>query len=309
MARRGEKYWETTFDSRDSFRERQKNSQRSYVPPPLPPPPSPVLPPAVPAQRVPPRRRAAGGPCEGPCNSRWRRAQEVLDAFEEALRAWEADPAGNPPAEPEVPEASPWPGDPVLCPRCQADTRSLISQISDLAAQAQAEVSGHRHGPGGDRVSGSRGSPSPSPVHDILDQLAYELRSWQSVALDQDETPPRMGDLLPEIAMLCARLSAIHFAKLTSSLDYGAEFAAEMRGWYRRLKNLTTAGTGRHPLPVPCHRCGSRSLEVEDGATYVECTHRDQDGARCGLLLSRSEYESEAAAWLARRRPAKLPAA
>jgi hypothetical protein len=218
---------------------------------------------------------------------------------------------GLPPGEPEVPGITPWLGDPVFCPKCAAEIRRRISDIKDLAAEAQAENSGQRKRPPTDRVSGSRDHASPSAIGDLLDQLGYELRSWQSVALGQDETPPLIGELLPEIAILCNRLSEIYYTRLITSPDYGEDFGLEMQRWHIRLKTLTTAGKGRHILPLPCHRCGNRSLEVEDGATYVECAHREDDGARCGLLLSRAEYAAELEQWLARhpKKPAARPAA
>ena len=48
-------------------------------------------------------RRPTGGPCPLGCNSKWRRAQEQLDAHAKAVEAWEANPVGDPPEEPEVP--------------------------------------------------------------------------------------------------------------------------------------------------------------------------------------------------------------
>lgn len=251
--------------------------------------------PQDPAKPPPPRRPAAQA-CEGPCNARWRKVQALLDAHQKAVEAWEAAPAGKPPAEPEVGEVRPWLGDPVFCSKCQARTRTELAELSDLAAIAEAENTGHRKGPDADRVSGSKYAPSPSPVCEDLDELAFVLRSWQAVALNEDETPARTGYLLSEIDTLTKRLSTVYFLRLMGNADVAGDFAREIRQWHKQLVGATKAGTGKHQKKEPCPRCGRYSLTWRDGDQYVACEGRD-----CGRLLSLPDYESHAEEWAARR--------
>ena len=231
-------------------------------------------------------RRPTGAACPMPCNSKWRRAQEQLNAYDKAVEAWEATPVGDPPEMPDVPVVNPWLGDPVLCRRCQSQTHMQLAELADLAAQADMENSGHRKGPDAERVSGSKHAASPSPVCDDLDELASMLRGWQSVALSEDETPPRTGYLMSEIGTLCSRLYSIHFHKLVANEVFAADFASEVRQWYRHLKDdVTRSGTGRQQLKRPCPRCDRYSLTIEDGADYVTCST-----PTCGRLMSRDEF-------------------
>lgn len=232
-------------------------------------------------------RKPTGAACPSSCNARYRRAQQQLDDYEAAVKAWEENTVGAPPEEPDVPAISPWLGDPVLCGRCMNRTRMEIAELSDLAAQADAENTGHRKGPDAERVAGSKHHPSPSPVGDDLDELAWVLRNWQAVALSQDETPPRTGYLMSEIATLCARLSSIYFTTLMANEDAAQPFSEEIRDWHRRLKDHTTrTGTGRQQLKRPCPRCDRYSLVREDGAEYIVC-----QTPVCNRLMSLSEWD------------------
>ncbi len=261
------------------------------------------------------RRRGTGEPCRGPCNHRWRQAQKQLDAYEEKLKAWEENPIGGPPAEPQIPAGlSPEPGDPVFCGRCYGKFHRQLAEIADLAAIADAENTGHRKGPDAERVTGSRYAPSPSPVCDDLDELASMLRGWDSDARGLDDIPPRTGWLQSEIGTLVARLHARHFPVLMSDAARGPEFATEVAWWHRRLRGTTKAGAGRHNKPMPCPRCGGKTLEWEEGATYVECMRQEGGIRTCGKLMSLDDYEASSVTWIAgggapRETPAAIPGA
>jgi len=283
MPRRG-KPWEVSFEA--SERLRQEEGERE-------------------------RRRPTGGPaCPGPCNARHRRAQEALDAYAEALRLWEKYLIGAPPAEPEVPPVSPWPGEPIFCGRCQALIRRELAELDDLAAIRLAGADGHRRGPGSERVGGSRGTPSPSPSVDDVDELASMLRGWESVARGQDDTPPRRGFLAREITTVICWLVA-HLDEILASDAYATEFATEVRLWHKRLCAAEKAGTGRHQMPLPCPRCGERTLEALDGAEHIECVNRNfgPHGGHCGRLLARHDYDALMETWLATRRSPSVPPA
>jgi len=262
LARRGEKYWEHSFTEE-------------------------------------PRRRPIGPPCPSRCNIRWRQlVKEPLDAFGKAMKAWQEDPAGMPPEEPEVPDLRPWPGDPVLCQRCQSQVKTELAELADLADIMEMENTGHRHGPDADRVSGSRHAPSPSPVADDLDELASVLRDWQAVALEMGDTPARTGFLLSEVGTLCARLAGRYFPKLANNPDVAASFAEEISQWHRRFTAQAKAGTGLHHKREPCPRCGRYSLTWRDGDTYVACSARE-----CARMLSLDEFRAYSESLAAGRPP------
>ena len=271
MPRRAAKSWEVSFEARDAWRERQETTER---------------------------RRPAGPPCPGPCNARYRRQQEALEAYAAQVEAWQENPVGSPPAEPEVGELHPWAGDPVLCPRCQSQARMELAELSDLGAILDAENSGLRHGPGSDRVSGSRHAPSPSPAADDLDELCHALRGWQSVAMGEGDIPPRTGFLMTELDTLTKRLSSIYFTRLVANADVAGDFAREIRQWHRRLTGQAKAGTGVHQKAVPCPRCGRYSLSWRDGDRHVACRNPD-----CARMLSLEEYDAYEEAYRGGARP------
>lgn len=258
MARRVEQRWEYSFELRDSR-----------------------------------ERKPAGPPCPGGCNSRWRRVQELLTAYEAQLATWQEAPTGNPPAEPEVSEVRPWLGDPVLCQRCQSQTRQELGELSDLAAVLDAENTGFRHGPDAERVRGSKHAPSPSAIVEDLDELAHVLRGWQTVAMNAEDIPPRAGYLMTELDTLTKRLASIYFTRLMGDQSVAADFAHEIRSWHRRLTAEAKAGTGTHQKRAPCPRCERFSLFWRDGDRYVGCRT-----PVCGRMLSLDEYADWESAWL-----------
>ena len=107
-------------------------------------------------------RKPTGCRCPMGCNAKWRRAQEQLDAYGKAVKAWEGNPQGEPPAGPRR-LSNPWLGDPVLCGRCMNRVRMELAELSDLADQAAADKMGHRKGPDAERVSGSKHARVPVP--------------------------------------------------------------------------------------------------------------------------------------------------
>lgn len=271
MPRPRDRYWEHTFESREADRRWRQDEGR---------------------------RRALGPgetPCAGACNAQWRKQQKLLDAYEQALKAWEADPVGNPPKEPETRPLSPLPGNP-FCAADQAVYRRLLGEVDDLAAIATRYNDGHRKDPDAERVSGSRASRSPSATTEELDHIASALRDWEATARaiirrqagreESDEgTPPRRGYLASEITTTVSWLVA-HYDVLITEDGAAQAFAAEISDWHERLKRREKAGTGRRHMKVPCPRCERYSLYQEDDADYVACQRSD-----CGRLLNWAEYE------------------
>jgi hypothetical protein len=233
------------------------------------------------------------GVCGGPCNAGWRKAQEKYRA---ALAQYDEQKAYRLPGEPEpqmpeAPETRAWYGDP-WCGRCKTRIRAELAELDDLASILAAFADGHR--PSTElkpHVGGSKSSPSPSPVTDALDEMASVLRGWES-ALTGTDPAARRGYLAMEITTTIASLLA-RFDLLITHPDLAADFGTEISGWHRQLRQRGKSGTARHRMPMPCPRCGHYSLVTEDGASYIECTRRDE----CGRLLSRDDYDAEYEEW------------
>jgi len=245
---------------------------------------------------------AADGICKGPCNSRWRRAQ---DDYRRAVGEWQEQMAARNPGDPEPerpaePEIRAWEGSPWFCPRCQAQIRREMAELDDVASIVTAFADGHRVSTeAAGKVSGSKATPSPSPALDAIDELASVLRGWES-ALRGTEPAARRGLLAQEITTTVAWLTS-HFDAMITHPDFGGDFGAEISQWYRSLCQRSKAGTGRSRKPMPCSRCHHLSLYQEDGAKYVECSRK----AECGRLMTISEYEAEFDEWQQEREKAK----
>ena len=228
------------------------------------------------------------GGCPGSCNDQPRATLDayrtVLVAYDAAVLARMENPLLPEPQRPEQPEVRLWPGDPILCGKCSGRCRRELTELSDLAAIAEAEFTGQRRGPEGQRVSGSRHSPSPSPVADDLDELGSILRDWEAVARGTD-TLPRRGYLAGEIATLCSRLATACFPALIENRDVAMDFASEVHQWHRKFRDMTRTGTGRHQKNRPCPRCDRYSLVWTEGDSHIEC-----QTPSCGRLLSLDEY-------------------
>src|SRR5262249_13014936 len=116
-------------------------------------------------------------PCDGPCNSRYRKARAE---YEKALAGY--DPLDPDQARPAAPEVYPVYGDP-WCPRCKSQIHEMLSQLDDLACLLNAmppSVNARNDDKAG-KVSGSKDVPSPSRRMDDLEELGEWLRSWESI--------------------------------------------------------------------------------------------------------------------------------
>lgn len=229
--------------------------------------------------------------CPGRCNDSWRAAdtgyRQAMDEYGTAMEQWAASDHALPePSKPEPPDFSPWGGDPVFCGRCSASVRSKLLDIKDLAAEIDAENLGLRKGPDGERVSGTRHASSPSPVGNDLEDLGRLLRNWESKARGEDPVA-RRGHLAPEIAILCSVLATQCFPLLMAIPDTAVDFHDDVQAWYRKLRDATRTGTGRHQKNRPCPRCDRYSLVWEEGNEHIEC-----QTPSCGRLLSITEYET-----------------
>jgi len=223
--------------------------------------------------------------CPGTCNRHYREAREK---FNQDLA--EYDPLDADQSRPIPPSIQAWPGNP-WCGTCKSRIRETLAELDILASLLSATADGHRAGPGGERVSGSAGTLSPSQAGDDLDELAAMLTGWADAYREHaglDVPLARSGRLAaPEtelIAWLNRRLDEI----LVS--PFAVDFGQEVMQWHREFTSKTKAGVQTHRLPVRCPRlhCGLLTLTVTDGEKYVICHNPD-----CGARIPRAEYDAE----------------
>ena len=227
--------------------------------------------------------------CPGPCNHRWRQARA---AYDKAMA--EYDPLDQDQPRPSPPEITAFPGNP-WCGDCQATIKRELSEIGRLVAHLAANADGYAADTGpGQRVTGTPGQRSPSPSHNLYDELdsvlyARECEWWQIRFGRSGGPPDRRGFLADKFTDTLVWLLE-HFSGMISHPDIGQPFGEEIRQWHRALRTRTKTGTGIQHKSLPCPRCGMvPSLSVREGDDYVRCGNRD-----CGRMLSRADYDAYA---------------
>ena len=216
--------------------------------------------------------------CDGPCNSRWRKAQAE---HKKALA--EYDPLDAHQSRPAAPDAYPVYGDP-WCPRCKSQLHEQLGQIDDAAAILAALPASlnTRSDDKAGKVSGTRDAPSPSNRMDDLEELGDWLRHWES-AFRGTDPPAHRGYLASEITTITAWL-VFHFDKNITHPDLGLEFGREIRRWHRELTEKARAGQVDKHVKKPCPRCKLYTLWARDGEDYVRCINTD-----CNRRMTREE--------------------
>ncbi|MGC5012553.1 hypothetical protein ACLQ2R_17455 [Streptosporangium sp. DT93] len=238
--------------------------------------------------------------CPGPCSKPYR---DAVDAYDQATAVYEHALAVHQavlatwriplpyPAEP-VPPAPvtirPYLGDPVWHPGCVKRIRAALTELDDLASQAQAEVDGHRdagarYGRTGFHLKTS--APSPSPVTDTLDELygtLVEVEDHWRAARRYPNRPQRtrggharrltIAFLLDELDAIVAHPGSVEFGHATLA-------------WQRRLRTLTKSDPPARRSPVRCPRCKERQIRRKDDG-YYEC-------GSCERLMSQAEHDRE----------------
>ena len=225
--------------------------------------------------------------CDGPCNSRWRKADAE---YRKALAAY--DPLDADQSRPGPPDAYPVYGDP-WCPRCKAQIHEQLSQLDDLAALLAAlpPSPNDRGDDKAGKVSGSKAAPSPSSRMDDLEELGDWLRRWESAFRQWtirepgcgEDPKPHRGYLASEITTITAWL-VFHFGKNITHPDLALEFGREVRRWHRELQEKARAGQVDKHVKRPCPRCRLYTLWARDGEDYVRCVNDD-----CNRRMTREE--------------------
>jgi len=228
--------------------------------------------------------------CEGPCNGRYRRAEAAykaaLASYDQALLATLGS-SKPPPPKPEKHDVVPYPGDPIWCLRDQGLIRVSLLELEELAVLVTRNAGEGLPGRAADtpRVSGTRGSRSPSPLANMVIQLESELRNWE-FAIRGEDTKVRRGHLCLAITASVNWLYA-NFDFAICHPGLGKDFGCEIRAWHRRLMSVGHAGSARHTKRLPCPRPTCQrfgSLVEEEGNDYIECV-------ACHNLMSRDEYD------------------
>ena len=216
--------------------------------------------------------------CDGPCNSRWRKANAE---YQRALAVY--NPQDENQSRPEPPSVYPVYGDP-WCHRCKPQIHEQLSQLDDLACMLNAmppSVNAANEDPSM-RVSGSKEQPSPSRRMDDLEELGQWLRDWESAFRGEDPKPHR-GYLATEITTITAWL-VTHFDKNITHPDLAVDYGQEIRRWHRELVEKARAGQVDKHVKRPCPRCRLYTLWVRDGEDYVRCINED-----CNRRMTREE--------------------
>lgn len=221
--------------------------------------------------------------CKGPCNTRYRRAQ---DAYKKAKAAYDPlDPDTSPPDQPRIRpmDGNPW------CLECAWQIRLQFSRLDRLASLRAVLSDGYPSDASAERVSGSNEAASPSPAADDVADITRVLADWEWAYRRLKGWPAaeRYGDLADQrtecIAWLSERLEAILSSPL--ALDFGTEVMEQ----YADLCAKAKAGPPRTlRKPLRCPQCRLLMLCYTDGDRDVKCCT-----PYCNFMLPLDAYEAE----------------
>jgi hypothetical protein len=233
--------------------------------------------------------RPSAGPCEGRCNSGWRR--EMRD-YDKAVAAWAA--RGCTGAEPSPPETEPWPGDPVFCPRDTAIIRSALRELPQ-AYDALAGVMFLTRTASADEERRGRSDvpPSPSPGADHQDAIVRLACAWEDDLrqhLRHKAATDEFGDPRATLNAAVEYLN-INYTAMIERWECGGDFGLEVSAAHRTAVAMVKNKSGRKLLPAPCPSCEMTALVQEEGVArkpwYVECSERL---GGCGRLFTENEW-------------------
>lgn len=234
--------------------------------------------------------RPSFGPCEGRCNSSWRRA---MRAYDDAVEKWAKRGCAGP--EPHVPGLDePWPGDPVFCRR---DTAAIRGALRDLpkAYTALAAVKFMTRSASADEERRGRSDvpPSPSPGADQQDALLRLASTWEDVVrqhLGHASATDAFGDPYATLEHAVDYLNS-NYTDAIGHPDFGADFGREIQSAHATVVAMVKNKPIRRHLPAPCPSCDMLALVQEEGIAgrpwYVECLER---AGGCGRLYAETEY-------------------
>lgn len=223
--------------------------------------------------------------CPGSCNATLRRARrdyrQAMAEYNRAYPKWVEE--GSPEDEPELPQEpdiEPVEGEPTWCSRCRATIRRCLANLDDLAAIRAAQADGHRGTLTDEKVTGSRGKPSPSPATDDLEELWSVLHGWETAYRGED---PRIRDKRLPVAIMTAVSWLVFHLDVILRHSIAEDFGKDILRWHAELSRKTTMDEVRRK-PVPCPRCDLMALVQRPDEEYIACE-------QCGRLVLSDEYE------------------
>jgi hypothetical protein len=179
-------------------------------------------------------------------------------------------------------------GDPNLCGPCVSQLRNDLVEIETMSSVMQADADGHRSSTGADAAirahRNASTSGSPSPAHDLIDELVSVLRGYVVI---KRPVASRLGQVARDTTELTSWL-ATNLDRYIYDRALAGQLAADARRWHARLEKRTKSATALLHKPVPCPACKKRGLEQERGSKVVKCRE-------CGLIRSIEDYEAMAA--------------
>lgn len=229
-------------------------------------------------------RMSSQAACPGPCNKRYREAE---DAWKQALADY--DPLDADQSRPEAHSVTPWPGEPVWCTACAGTIGLKLAELDDLAARLAAEADGHRDSTGLERVTASAEPASPSPAADALDEMHGMLSTWETIyrGIRGWQSPPPRGDLASK-ETACIDWLRRHLKGILADPGIGEDFGREILQWHRESAGSAKAGVRTLRKPLRCPSCRFLTLFWTEGEQSVSCKNDN-----CGRILSLADYEAE----------------
>ncbi|WP_433259290.1 hypothetical protein ACQPYK_49750 (plasmid) [Streptosporangium sp. CA-135522] len=239
------------------------------------------------------------GACVSICNHRSRQAwiayHKAREAHADAVDAWvNAGQQGEPPAEPEMPEARFYAGDPLICARDKATVRATLLDVDELMTLRLLHGDGYESRDQNERVSRSPEPSSPSPAHDDLNELLCWLRAQEDAYRTSQRWPtvPYRGESAPALTSSVAWL-ATHLDSILTHPDHAAEFAVGVLAWHRRIDVAAKSKPRRRTKSRLCPQCNLATLSQMDGEDRIECRNRDCGASRGGpVVMTVEEYDA-----------------
>lgn len=225
----------------------------------------------------------AGNACPGPCNRRYREAQE---AFRQAVDAY--DPLDPGQTRPQPPDIRPWEGDPTWCGVCATTISQRLAQLDYAISILQAYADGHRDAPDTPMVGGSAERMSPSEAADTAEDLGQMLLGWESAyRKHRGWAAPFHPEDLASWTTECHAWLAKHLRGILAS-PLAADFGAEILSWHREITGKAKTGTRKLTKPLRCPSCQQLTLTWVEGEDRVYCAD-----PVCRRVISYAEYEAE----------------
>lgn len=180
-------------------------------------------------------------------------------------------------------DLAPAPADPIWCSPCGRAITDRLTDLPDLVGLLEQEIGG-QGGTGGDApVTGSKGSPSPSPVVDDIDEITRTLEYWEDAHRELADLPRRNARRYGGRVGASARWLTAHIGDVLAA-PWAEEFGRDVNRLHARARRSTHTDAAKVRKPLPCPRCDLKALWWSPGERYISCSE-------CGRLMTLGEYE------------------